>query len=173
MPPLHYASSEPEEVPYTNETLYSEKQHKNITKEIVQPESYPLPTQMLHHAETCGLPVEISTPETSIPPMKQSTVHKTSGQPSTPAPTSRTPTVSRFPPFRLRITASSLKPQFVSSRSSARSTQQTTRRSTKRPRITSISRKPVLTSRFTQKTTSRFTQKTTRITPNQAVTFNW
>uniref|UniRef100_A0A1I7VI27 VWFA domain-containing protein n=1 Tax=Loa loa TaxID=7209 RepID=A0A1I7VI27_LOALO len=166
--PINYASNIPEEIPYTSEPSYSGNEYENVTKEIVQSESNPPSTQLLHPAEniTCGSPIDDYASSSSIPTITQSTVNQinqTSRQPLISSSTKSSPRISKVSSFRPRTTTSSLKPQSLSTRSSTRPTRHTTRITTKHSRITSTSKKPTQTiSRITQSRTSE-TSRSTRL----------
>ncbi|EJW86023.1 hypothetical protein WUBG_03066 [Wuchereria bancrofti] len=180
IPPLNYASNDPDNILHTSQSSYSTNEYENLTKQIIQSQNHQLSSVQLSHSVeniTCGLLAEGNSviPINSIPSVirQSTTIHqKISTSASAPS------TTSKLSPFRQHITASSSssssssKSQSFSTRSSSlKITRQRTRQpihlnvTTKHRRIISTSKKPISVVTH-QSETTHSTQLVSRITQN-------
>ncbi|KAK6111485.1 von Willebrand factor type A domain family protein [Brugia pahangi] len=184
IPPLNYASNDPDNIPHTSQPSYSTNEYENLTKQIIQSQNQLSSVQLSDLVEnvTCGLLAEgnLVLSMNLIPSViRQSTIRQkiltSAGSPS-----------SKFSPVRQRITASLLSSpsttttlssksqssQSFSTRSSSlKNMRQRTRQpihlnvTTKHRQIISTSKKPI--SVVTQQSEiTHSTQLVSRITQN-------
>nr|CTP80707.1 Bm2257 [Brugia malayi] len=184
IPPLNYASNDPDNIPHTSQPSYSTNKYENLTKQIIQSQNQLPSVQLSDLVEnvTCGLLAEgnLVLSMNLIPSViRQSTIRQK-------ILTSAGSTSSKFSPVRQRITASlssspsattttsskSQSSQSFSTRSSSlKNMRQRTRQpihlnvTTKHRQIISTSKKPI--SVVTQQSEiMHSTQLVSRITQN-------